>query len=243
MEVTLSSGNYSFEMPKANVTVTAEFKRSASSATDNGNTTDTGNTGNSGNGSNSGNVTPSNRDPYSAISFVDMQPDNFFYTAVRWAVERGITNGTTATTFSPNQACTRAQMVMFLWRSQGMPMPSVSASPFVDADPSANYYTAMLWAVERGITNGTTPRTFEPYAPCTRAQMVMFLWRVAGRPTPTQTSCPFTDINVNENYYVPMLWAVERGITNGTTATTFSPYQACTRAQMVMFLYRYLGGN
>ena len=241
VEFSTSGGTYSFEMPRTSVTVTATFERTASSNAG----TDTGNAGNSsgnnsGNSSNSGNTTPA--PSYSSISFVDMPPDNFFYTAVRWAVERGITNGTTATTFSPNQACTRAQMVMFLWRSQGMPMPSSSYSPFVDADPSANYYTAMLWAIERGITNGTTATTFEPYAACTRAQMVMFLHRVAGRPMPTQTTCPFTDITVGENYYVPMLWALERGITNGTTATTFSPYQACTRAQMVMFLYRYLGG-
>ena len=239
IDVSSSNGTHTFEMPKASVTVTASFTRSSSSNTDTGNS-DTGNTGNTGNNGNSG-TTPVN--PYPTVTFVDMPSDNFFYTAVQWAVERGITNGTTATTFSPNQACTRAQMVMFLWRSQGMPMPTTNYSPFYDVDPSANYYTAMLWAVERGITNGVTATTFEPYSPCTRAQMVMFLWRVAGRPTPTKTDCPFTDITVGENYYIPMLWALETGITNGTTATTFSPYQACTRAQMVMFLYRYLGGR
>ena len=243
--LTETNGTYTFEMPKANVTVKATFKKasSTSTSTDNGNTTSNTNTGDI-NPTPDNNTTPVNPTPsYTSVSFVDMQPDNFFYTAVQWAVERGITNGTTATTFSPNQACTRAQMVMFLWRSQGMPMPSTYNSPFTDVDPSANYYTAMMWAVERGITNGTTPTTFEPYAACTRAQMVMFLNRVAGRPRPTQWNCPFTDINPNEYYYEPMLWALEKGITNGTTATTFSPYQACTRAQMVMFLYRYLGGN
>ena len=122
-------------------------------------------------------------------------------------------------------------------------MPTTNRSPFVDVDPSANYYTAMLWAVERGITNGVTPTEFDPYGVCTRAQMVMFLNRVAGRPSPTKWDCPFTDVDPNENYYAPMLWALEWGITNGTTATTFSPRQACTRAQMVMFLYRYLGGQ
>ena len=245
--LTETNGTYTFEMPKGNVTAKATFKKAS---TNSGSNTDTGNTGDSGN-TDTGDINPTPYDPtpvnptpsYTSVSFVDMQPDNFFYTAVQWAVERGITNGTTATTFSPNQACTRAQMVMFLWRSQGMPMPSTYNSPFRDVDPSANYYTAMMWAVERGITNGTTPTTFDPYAACTRAQMVMFLNRVAGRPRPTQWYCPFTDITVGENYYEPMLWALEKGITNGTTATTFSPYQACTRAQMVMFLYRYLGGN
>ncbi|MBR4545111.1 MAG: S-layer homology domain-containing protein [Oscillibacter sp.] len=236
--LTENNGTYTFEMPKGNVTAKATFKR-ATAQPANTNSGDTGDINPTPYDPTPVNPTPS----YTSVSFVDMQPDNFFYTAVQWAVERGITNGTTATTFSPNQACTRAQMVMFLWRSQGMPMPSNYNSPFVDVDPSANYYTAMMWAVERGITNGTTPTTFDPYAACTRAQMVMFLNRVAGRPRPTQWSCPFTDITVGENYYEPMLWALEKGITNGTTATTFSPYQACTRAQMVMFLYRYLGGN
>ena len=235
--VTNRNGVYTFEMPKAGVTVSATFKVASQTAPDNngGTNTPTPNTDPTPNN----NPTPS----YNSVSFVDVPSDNFFYTAVQWAIERGITNGTTATTFSPNQACTRAQMVMFLWRSQGMPMPSTYSSPFTDVDPSANYYTAMMWAIERGITNGTTPTTFEPYASCTRAQMVMFLHRLAGRPSPTRWDCPFTDITVGENYYIPMLWALERGITNGTTATTFSPYQACTRAQMVMFLYRYFGGN
>ncbi|MBR0280135.1 MAG: S-layer homology domain-containing protein, partial [Oscillibacter sp.] len=94
-----------------------------------------------------------------------------------------------------------------------------------------------------GITNVVSPTEFDPYGVCTRAQIVMFLNRVAGRPSPTIWNCPFTDVDPNENYYAPMLWALERGITNGTTATTFSPRQACTRAQMVMFLYRYLGGQ
>ena len=153
-----------------------------------------------------------------------------------WAVGEGITNGTTATTFSPNNACTRAQMVTFLWRAAGEPEPETTVNPFTDVSESAYYYEAVLWAVEQGITNGTTATTFAPNATVTRGQTVTFLWRNAGSPATGNGS--FTDVAAEAFYASAVAWAVSEGITNGTTATTFSPNSNCTRAQIVTFLYR-----
>ena len=170
------------------------------------------------------------------LPFVDVPADAYYYDAVDWAVSNGITNGTSDTTFSPNNACTRAQMVTFLWRSAGSPEPSGSSNPFTDVAASAYYYDAVLWAVEQGITNGTTATTFSPNATVTRGQTVAFLWRYAGSPAASGTS--FTDVAADAYYATAVAWAASKGITSGTTATTFNPNDPCTRAQIVTFLYR-----
>ena len=171
--------------------------------------------------------------------FVDVPADAYYYDAVLWAVQEGITNGTSATTFSPDMTCTRAQAVTFLWRAAGSPEPESSAMPFEDVAADAYYYDAVLWAVENGITAGTTATTFAPNATCTRAQIVTFLWRSQKSPAATGVN-PFTDVAADAYYVDAVLWAVEEKVTNGTSATTFSPDADCTRAQIVTFLYRAL---
>lgn len=174
----------------------------------------------------------------SGFYFIDVPESAYYYDAVYWAVDEGITNGTTATTFSPNNACTRAQMVTFLWRAAGEPEPETTVNPFTDVSESAYYYDAVLWAVDQGITNGTTATTFSPDATVTRAQTVTFLWRSAG--SPAVSGSGFADVASDAYYAGAVAWAVSEGITNGTTATTFSPSSSCTRAQIVTFLYRYI---
>lgn len=172
----------------------------------------------------------------SDLYFIDVPESAYYYDAVYWAVGEGITNGTTATTFSPNNACTRAQMVTFLWRAVGEPEPETTVNPFTDVSESAYYYEAVLWAVEQGITNGTTATTFAPNATVTRGQTVTFLWRNAGSPATSNGS--FTDVAADAYYADAVAWAASEGITSGTTETTFSPNSNCTRAQIVTFLYR-----
>ena len=169
--------------------------------------------------------------------FIDVASNAYYYDAVLWAVENGITNGTIAAAFSPNVTVTRAQMVTFLWRACGAPGAG-GANPFTDVSAGAYYYDAVLWAVESGITNGTTATTFSPDAPVTRAQAVAFQWRAAGSPAASDGS--FSDVADNAYYAVAVSWAVANGITNGTTAATFSPNTPVTRAQAVTFLYREL---
>ena len=170
--------------------------------------------------------------------FCDVPSDAYYFEAVRWAVANNVTNGTSATTFSPEEGCTRAQAVTFLWRAAGKPAPTESKSPFTDVKESEYYYNAVLWAAEKGITNGTSATTFSPEEDCTRAQAVTLLWRAAGKPAPTESKNPFTDVKESEYYYNAVLWAVEKGITNGTSETTFAPDDTCTRAQAVTFLFR-----
>lgn len=170
-------------------------------------------------------------------TFADVSPDAYYADAVEWAVANGITGGTTATTFSPNNPCTRAHAVTFLWRAAGEPEPETTAMPFTDVAEGAYYYDAVLWAMENGITEGTTETTFSPDAPCTRAQIVTFLWRSEGKPAP-QSAMGFTDVAAGAYYFDAVAWAVENGITNGTSAAAFSPYNTCTRAQIVTFIYR-----
>ena len=170
------------------------------------------------------------------VSFADISASAYYYDAVAWAVENGVTSGTTATTFSPNAPCTRAQAVTFLWRAAGSPAPKSSANPFTDIQPGAYYYDAVLWAVEQGITAGTTATTFNPDTTCTRAQIVTFLFRAGG--ADTTGANPFTDVADSAYYAGAVAWAVSNGITTGTTAATFSPSAPCTRAQIVTFLYR-----
>lgn len=155
-------------------------------------------------------------------------------------MNNGITRGTSATTFSPDEPCTRAQAVTFLWRAVGCPTPKGSQMPFKDVVKGSFYETAVLWAVENGITKGTSSTTFTPDATCNRAQFATLLWRFRGMPDAGTTN-PFTDVPEDTYYTDAVLWAVEKGITNGTSATTFSPDEDCTRAQIVTFLYRCLG--
>ena len=172
------------------------------------------------------------------VPFRDVDKDAYYAAAVDWAVSNEITNGTSASTFSPEEGCTRAQVVTFLWRAAGKPDPASSKSPFSDVKEGAYYYNAVLWAVENGITNGTSDTTFSPDETCTRAQIVTFLWRYEEQPAPAGTSNPFADVKPSAYFGSAVLWAVETGITNGTSATTFDPEDTCTRAQVVTFLYR-----
>ena len=173
--------------------------------------------------------------------FTDVSSDSFAYDAVKWAVGKDITGGTSATTFAPNATCTRAQTVTFLWRAMGSPAPTGTVNPFTDVSADAYYYKAVLWAVEQGITGGTSATTFTPDATVSRAQAVTFLWRAAGKPAATAAS-PFADAADSQQYYYDaVLWAVSKGVTSGKTATAFAPYDPCTRAQIVTFLFRDLG--
>ena len=169
--------------------------------------------------------------------FTDVSESAYYYDAVLWAVENGITNGTTATTFRPDATVTRAQMVTFLWRAHGAPA-ATGSNPFADVDKDDYYYDAVLWAAANGITNGTTATTFRPDAPVTRAQAVTFQWRAADSPAASGDS--FDDVAADTWYTNAVTWAVEQGITNGTSPTTFSPENAVSRAQAVTFLYREL---
>ena len=169
---------------------------------------------------------------------MDVKQGDYYYDAVQWAVGKKITSGTSATTFTPDGICTRAQTVTFLWRSQGSPKAAGAENPFTDVSKDAYYYDAVLWAVEQGITNGTSATTFSPDATVTRGQTAAFLWRVAKQPQTDQTANPFADVTQDAYYYNAVLWAVAKEITNGTSSTTFSPDQGCTRAQIVTFLWR-----
>ena len=169
--------------------------------------------------------------------FTDVQSSDYFFDPVKWAVQNQITSGTTSTTFSPDENCSRAQMVTFLWRAAGSPEPASADNPFTDVKEDAYYYKAVLWAAEQGITTGTTATTFSPDATVSRAQSVTFLWRIAGSEKVTADN-PFTDVNSNAYYSEAVDWAVKDGITTGKTATSFAPEDACTRAQIVTFLYR-----
>ena len=173
----------------------------------------------------------------SDMSFTDVADKAYYKDAVAWAVENGITKGTTATTFSPNATCTRAQAVTFLWRAAGSPEPKTSTMPFTDVNAGSYYYDAVLWAVENGITKGTSDTTFSPDATCSRAQIVAFLWRSEKSPAAGSRN-PFADVKSSAYYADAVLWAVKEDITKGTTNTTFSPDADCTRAQIVTFLYR-----
>ena len=171
--------------------------------------------------------------------FTDVaDPLQYYYPPVYWAVEKGVTTGTSASKFSPDAPCTRAQVVTFLWRAAGKPAPASRENPFKDV-PADQYYTdAVLWAVEKGITTGTGPNTFRPEAPCTRGQIVTFLWRYQGSPDPLFPKTTFTDVADTEFYAGAVAWAVENGVTTGKSATAFAPGDVCTRAQIVTFLFR-----
>lgn len=171
--------------------------------------------------------------------FDDICGTDYYFDPVLWAADEGITNGTAPATFAPEDVCTRAQIVTFLHRSVGCPMP-MPGSPFIDVTGGEYYYDAVMWAYGSGITNGTSENTFSPEAGCTRAQVVTFLWRANGCPAPSAQSSHFVDLDASAYYYDAVLWALEKGITNGTSENTFSPEDTCTRGQIVTFLYRFL---
>ena len=171
--------------------------------------------------------------------FTDVPSGSYYEEAVRWAAENGVTAGTDSAHFSPDSICTRAQAVTFLWRAAGSPAPKSSAMPFTDVAADSYCYNAVLWAVENGITKGTSDAAFSPDKTCTRAQIVTFLWRSQNAPA-AGSSNPFADVAASDYYAGAVLWAVKNDITKGTGATTFSPDADCTRAQIVTFLWRTL---
>jgi len=176
---------------------------------------------------------------YTVKPFSDVIDTEYFSLPVKWAMDLGITSGTSATTFSPYDSCTRAQAVTFLWRAAHQPEPMSSKNPFKDVSPSDYYYKAVLWAVEQGITKGISDNEFGPGQTCTRAQIVTFLHRFRGEPGIGGT-VSFTDVHEGDYFYGAVLWALADKITNGTTSTTFSPGDNCTRGQIVTFLFRTL---
>ena len=171
--------------------------------------------------------------------FKDVPQSEYFYAPVLWAYNHDpqITDGMTETTFVPDGTCTRGQVVTFLWRAMGCQEPTKSDNPFKDVKSGDYFYKAVLWAVEKGITDGTSDTTFSPNDPCTRAHVVTFLWRAENKPDAGNNN-PFKDVPQSEYYFKPVLWAVAQKITDGTTETTFSPDDPCTRGQIVTFLYR-----
>ena len=174
---------------------------------------------------------PEEKDPYG-----DVSKDSYYYDAVKWAAETGVTTGVGDGLFAPEWVCTRGQIVPFLWRASGSPAPKATELPFTDVAADAYYAQAVLWAVENGITNGTSETTFSPDQTCTRAHAVAFLYRMSG--SPAAAGLPFSDVATDAYYSTAVAWAVEKGITNGTSGTTFSPDDTCTRGQIVTFLYR-----
>lgn len=168
-----------------------------------------------------------------AVEFSDVDAGAYYYDAVQWAVQKGITSGTSETTFSPDQTCTRAQTITFLWRAAGSPA-SKGENPFTDVKEASHYYNAVLWAVGRGIVSGSA---FHPDDAVTRAQAATFLYRNAGSPS-VKGGASFTDVPAGAYYEQAVAWAAEKGITSGTKDNTFRPDAACTRGQIVTFLYR-----
>lgn len=165
--------------------------------------------------------------------FTDVSADAYYAEPVKWAVEKSITGGTTATTFSPNNTCSTAHILTFLWRANGSP-ESKAANPFTDIQEGAYYYGAALWAAEKGLVSGAS---FNANEPCTRAKTMEFMWKAAGSPKASYDG-RFADVTADADYAQAVAWAVENGVTGGTTATTFLPDTTCTRGQIVAFLYR-----
>ena len=197
----LGNGKYSFVMPDGKVSVEAEFVKTA------------------------------------ATSFADVPANAYFADAVKWAVDKDVTNGLTDTMFGPYESCTRTQIVTFLWRAAGSPEPR-TASSFTDVPASAYYAKAVAWAIENGITNGMTETTFAPNATCTRAQAVTFLHRYMDTPKAAPAHS-FTDVtNTGAFYYDAVMWAADNGVTLGFADGSFRPGAVCTRAEIVTFIYR-----
>lgn len=179
-----------------------------------------------------------------ASVFSDVPEDAYYYDAVQWAVgEQQITNGMGDGTFAPDGLCTRAQALTFLWRMAASPAPAAIEDPFLDVKQSDYYYEATKWAAGSHIAGGTSERLFSPNLPCTRAQFLTFLWRMAGKQEPESADNPFSDVSAGSYYGKAVLWAVEKGVAKGTSETTFEPDRPCTRAQVVTFLYRFICGE
>ncbi len=172
-----------------------------------------------------------------SLPFTDVAEDAYYADAVVWAVNGKITSGATATTFAPNAGCTRGQMVTFLWRANGSPEPKSTTTSFTDVKSGAYYEKAVAWAVENNVTTGTSSTAFSPDASVTRAQAVTFQWRAAGAPAAEGTNA-FADVSASAFYAPAVQWAVNAGVTTGTSDTAFSPNSNCLRAQIVSFLFR-----
>ena len=170
--------------------------------------------------------------------FTDVPEYSYYEVPVYWAYMNGITTGTSDNTFAPGKNCTRAEFVTFLWRAAGSPEPAISYNPFTDIKSRDYYYKAVLWAYENGITTGTSSTTFSPSEACLRNQIVTFIWRYMGKPAAETGNNPFIDVNKESFYCTAVIWAVENGVTTGTSVNTFSPEAACTRGQVATFLYR-----
>lgn len=173
--------------------------------------------------------------------FVDVSENEYYYNAVLWAYDNGITEGTDETHFSPDNGCSRAQVVTFLWRAMGKPEAETTNNPFEDVSENEYYYTAVLWAYENGITTGIDETHFAPARGVSRAEFVTFLHRNEGEPKPKAETNPFEDVVKDEYYYDAVLWAYENGITTGADETHFAPNKSCLRGQVVTFLYRAYG--
>ena len=174
------------------------------------------------------------------LDFADVPTDAYYYEAVKWAAKKGITGGIGNGLFGPNQPCTRAQIVTFLWRAAGSPEPKAMSS-FADVSMDAYYAKAVAWAVENGITTGTGDGKFSPDATCTRAQSVTFLFRAIGKLVDSKAE--FSDVLTDSYYANAVAWAVENGVTNGIGDGLFGPNNSCTRAQIVTFLFRAYQGK
>lgn len=175
--------------------------------------------------------------PASENPFTDVPSGAYYEDAVVWAVKKGITSGSSATTFDPNGNCTRAQAVTFLWRAAGSPEPKSATMPFTDVPAGSYFEKAVRWAVENGITKGTSDTTFSPDASCTRAQIVTFLWRAGGNPAVSGNSA-FSDVASDAYYAAAVAWAEKNGVTGGIGGGLFGSDNTCTRAQIVTFIYR-----
>ena len=176
--------------------------------------------------------------PYIVNPFEDVTSSDYYYEPVLWALEKSITDGTSDTEFSPDDFCTRGQVVTFLWRAAGEPKAASKVNPFVDVKSTDYYYDAVLWAVEKGITDGMDDTHFEPKGDCSRSQVVTFLYRAFGEPPVGNAGDPFVDVPAADWFTAPVLWAVKEGITDGVTETEFRPKDVCKRGQVVTFLYR-----
>ncbi len=174
--------------------------------------------------------------------FLDVNESDYFYTPVMWALKEGITSGLSETSFSPANGCTRAQAVTFLWRAAGEPKPAVTENPFKDVVEGQYFYDAVLWAVEQGITAGLSADIFGPNDDCNRSQIVTFLWRANGEPSPINNTNCFVDLPESHYSRNAVLWAVEKGITTGMGTDSFAPNVTCTRGQIATFLYRTYAG-
>ena len=173
--------------------------------------------------------------------FEDVKESDWYYNSVMWAVAANVTGGTSPTTFSPENPCTRGQVVTFLWAANGRPEPPVTGNPFTDVSESDWYYKAVLWAVENGITKGTSATTFSPEQDCTRAQIVTFLYAAENRPFVYSYDNSFTDVKESDWFYEPVMWAAENGVTGGIGGGKFGPNNVCTRGQIVTFLFKVNG--